>query len=159
MMLYLVYMCLFCIVYIFREMHNDNFIYLKNNIPFPIYILFVSMSFYLNKYIGLLSIGILMFWIEEQKVGMEGYTVKMNDDDTCCHCQKCSTLKSAFDSDILLLEDDTDDNKKKDDKNVNNKDKDKKPANINIDGYNLNNEVDNIRKYVSNSDKGNPKTF
>lgn len=145
-------------------MHNDTFMYLQNNIPFPIYIFFVAISFYLNKYIGLMSIGILLLWMQGQKVGIEGYTVNMKDDDTCCHCQKCSTLKSAFNSDVLLLEEETDDDPKntnndKDKGNDKDKDKDKKPANINIDGYNINNDANNISKYVSNADKGNPKTF
>lgn len=145
-------------------MHNDTFVYLKNNIPFPVYIFFVAISFYLNKYIGLMSIGILLLWMQGQKVGIEGYTIRMKDDDTCCHCQKCSTLKSAFNSDVLLLEDEMDDdlkniNKDNDKNNDKDKDKDKKPANIDIDEYNLNKDVNNIREYASESDKSIPETF
>ena len=142
-------------------MHNDTFMYLQNNIPFPIYIFFVAMSFYLNKYIGILSIGILLLWIQEQKEGIEGYTVKMKDNDTCCHCQKCSTLKSAFNSDVLLLEEETDDDQKEGAKKDKDKDKNKnkKPENINIDKYNLNKDGNNISEYVSNADKNAPKTF
>lgn len=133
-------------------MHNNTFMYLQNNIPFPIYIFFVAMSFYLNKYIGLMSIGILLLWMQKQKVCIEGYTVKMKDGDTCCHCQKCSTMKSAFNSDVLSKKK-TDDNKKDEDKdkdNDNDIDKNKKSANIDTD---IGEKVDGIGEYVSNADK------